>query len=911
MCVLFGVLLSPGALAAGESSNYDVEYDTMTEQNETGSSSSYQVDFAVILPIAMDSSSGSYEFDNIYFIAYQEEETVVTSGGDLGGESSGTIFSIEESDSDGDEINDGDGVSDGAEVDAGTDPNDATDSSDVPDDGADLDRTDSTEDETLDSDGDGISDEDEANLGTDPNDSDSDGDGLPDGEELEAGTDPNDLDSDGDGLQDGLEYEFGLDPLVVDNPFIPSESAETTQRESDIETDLFGLLGTNLILDAASDFEGVRVITLPPYTPSLNGSCDISTYDQTPLYIVDDGFAYLDVSVIVSRNGEVIDSAEGMYLNEGFFIYEADKALEYGGVTFSLIWDFSGDVIYETDFCVINLDAGLDVFSELQIGDVKIDVNHSLDLIDLGNLYVDEEHVISGYTEPFSVVTLYLDAPHLRLQVIADEEGYFEIELPEDMPYGIHKVHLIDSATNSNTTLNFYYSPSLDVKALSFMILFFMILFAIYGGRIIRALFLLINRGVKKAKSKAKSKKSKKKRRKKLLNFLLLVGLMTFNQQGITVTHAIVPSTLVYEGRLLNSASAAVTTSQTFRFSLWSSEDWSAADEDGTGAIETTAPNYSGWFEEVVYTPDANGVFTIDLGASTAFPIIDFSSHKYLQVEIRPSTGSIIDYELIDPTGDDGTDTDDRKTIASVPYALHADFADRTSHEDFMLDSDDTIHFAGTGSIELKFGDILNKILSYDLDNTWFNFNDDVNIDGNLTTTGLINGVDVTTLAGAAAGAREDVFTGEFGVLNLDGSDNLGVLTGTWVDAGATDKRSYYEWRTTQVSLQDAQIVLSLHVDDLYTAMATSDHIEVIYETADAVVANNVLNITVYDTTGTLVSTTGGSSLVNGSWTTAMVNFGGSPTFTPGETMTVVLDMAALTGGYVRVSDVVFNYTGY
>ena len=60
------------------------------------------------------------------------------------------------------------------------------------------------------------------------------------------------------------------------------------------------------------------------------------------------------------------------------------------------------------------------------------------------------------------------------------------------------------------------------------------------------------------------------------------------------------------------------------------------------------------------------------------------------------------------------------------------------------MDFDNTIETAGTGTIELQFGNTLSKILSYDLDNSYFNFNDNLNIEGDLTLTGTINGIDIS-----------------------------------------------------------------------------------------------------------------------------------------------------------------------
>ena len=62
--------------------------------------------------------------------------------------------------------------------------------------------------------------------------------------------------------------------------------------------------------------------------------------------------------------------------------------------------------------------------------------------------------------------------------------------------------------------------------------------------------------------------------------------------------------------------------------------------------------------------------------------------------------------------------------------------------EEFTIDADDS----ASGSLTLRFGTTLSKELTYDQSNGWFNFNDDVRIEGSLTVTGLINGIDIATL---------------------------------------------------------------------------------------------------------------------------------------------------------------------
>ncbi|MCK5472289.1 hypothetical protein KAI54_03835 [Candidatus Gracilibacteria bacterium] len=146
-------------------------------------------------------------------------------------------------------------------------------------------------------------------------------------------------------------------------------------------------------------------------------------------------------------------------------------------------------------------------------------------------------------------------------------------------------------------------------------------------------------------------------------------------------------------------------------------------------------------------------------------PTINFTTHKYLQIEIKASGAPDTSYELMDPTGDSGADITDRQTLGALPYAKNTERLDDkevgtvegdiallgtdgqwatnqipagTTKDAFIIDDDNTIEGAGTGSIALQFGNTLNKILSYDTDDNRFEINDDVDIEGNLSISGAL-----------------------------------------------------------------------------------------------------------------------------------------------------------------------------
>ncbi|MBP7114592.1 MAG: hypothetical protein KBA40_04000, partial [Candidatus Peribacteraceae bacterium] len=163
----------------------------------------------------------------------------------------------------------------------------------------------------------------------------------------------------------------------------------------------------------------------------------------------------------------------------------------------------------------------------------------------------------------------------------------------------------------------------------------------------------------------------------------------------------------------------------------------------------------------------------------------------YLQVEAKVAASADTAYELLDP---DTTDTTiDRSGVLSVPFATNADMIDQreigtgsgsipllgtggvltkdvipggTNSGTFIIDSDDT----ETTEIALQFGSALGKKLTYDIVNSLFTFNASVKVEGNLTVTGLINGIDISSLnslsdalkASSGGGLDLDVFGGNY-----------------------------------------------------------------------------------------------------------------------------------------------------
>ncbi len=285
----------------------------------------------------------------------------------------------------------------------------------------------------------------------------------------------------------------------------------------------------------------------------------------------------------------------------------------------------------------------------------------------------------------------------------------------------------------------------------------------------------------------------------------VLVVLMTAAMHiGVPTVYATqtTPTTHYYNGRLMSGGSA-VTTAHSVRFSYWRSADHVSTDTTATGAINTGAATYVGWQEVHTVTPNSGGYFTVVLGSVTPLPSYQGMSIATmlglnLQVEVKASAQANTSYELLDT---DTTDTTiDRSGVLSVPFAANADSVDQreigtssgsivilgsggvlpvstvpngTNASNFAIDDNDT----ETDEISLEFGSTLGKKLTYDKVDGLFRFNDDLEVQGNLTVTGLINGVNITSLQSSTGALK--AFSG--GALNLNvsgGSYRLrGVIT--------------------------------------------------------------------------------------------------------------------------------------
>ncbi|MCD6109701.1 hypothetical protein J7J83_03005 [bacterium] len=458
-----------------------------------------------------------------------------------------------------------------------------------------------------------------------------------------------------------------------------------------------------------------------------------------------------------------------------------------------------------------------------------------------------------------------------------------------------------------------------------------------------------------------------------LLNIIMVTGFVPLTYAAVTT-----PQKMIYEGRLLDSSgSTPLIGSHDFRFSFWSVSPVGAGDIS-VGEINILSPTYSGWEEVQSVVPNVDGFFSFELGTVSPIPQIDSTKHLYLQIEVKATGDPNTSYEILDRAPSDPTS--DRSPIGTVPYATNSDYIDNaeiggsagdivildtgnvwpistipggTNSDNFTVDNDDD----ATTSIELQFGNTLSKILSWDMINGYFNFNDNVNIQGNLTITGTVDGVDVSNLAStvnshldggsskhdaseidveatdghyysvgdletAIDTIDEQVFSLSATSSNLkkiipslydgvsykpDGTNNIGRL---FIDSDLTNGRNFYVWKSTQSSLQDYDVIVQVPLPTNFSGWNGMTPWEFNYRSDSANSNDNKADIYIYDSAGAAVTLTGTSTgLANTVWSSTSIGYSGTPTFTAGETFMIVIRMHSRNNNEMHLGEISLNFT--
>jgi len=146
-------------------------------------------------------------------------------------------------------------------------------------------------------------------------------------------------------------------------------------------------------------------------------------------------------------------------------------------------------------------------------------------------------------------------------------------------------------------------------------------------------------------------------------------------------------------------------------------------------------------------------------------------------------------------------------------------------------------------------------------------------------------------------------------VYKKDGTNNIGALSD---ERDTTNLKNYYSWKTTQGTLNDLDVVLSIRLPEDFVSFDATPFV-LDYRTLSTLATDNKLDIEIRDTTGALVTITGGSALVSSvanTWQQANITTSGAPTFTPGGVMTITLKPAARLNNRAEFGQLRLFYQG-
>ncbi len=148
-------------------------------------------------------------------------------------------------------------------------------------------------------------------------------------------------------------------------------------------------------------------------------------------------------------------------------------------------------------------------------------------------------------------------------------------------------------------------------------------------------------------------------------------------------------------------------------------------------------------------------------------------------------------------------------------------------------------------------------------------------------------------------------FSAEFkdAVVRADGTNNTGTLTSAY---DATNFRNYYNWLSNSGTLQDIDVVLDVRLPSDFGSFQATNPIQLDLRTTDTNTANNKLDVTGVDTSGTAMTLTSATNLVSSvanTWTGQNIGITGG-TFTAGSRMQLTFKLHGLkTGGTNYMTD--------
>jgi len=508
------------------------------------------------------------------------------------------------------------------------------------------------------------------------------------------------------------------------------------------------------------------------------------------------------------------------------------------------------------------------------------------------------------------------------LRAAAPVEVVEEILLPREPDASVEREHYTCLKVPSFVAHN-------DVwRWLAYRLFFVLVMLVIIIFLLAFWVFLIWNRSQPKTFKRFGNSVMNKMKKWFVIGLLATIGLAGMVQAQAVVT---TPQLLIYEGELLDNTGAPLPGDFTFRFSFWLNADFENADV-AAGNLNTAAIDFLGWQEVQGQVLDAEGRFSFQLGTVTPFtPDIFDQDDLYLQVEVRNTADPDTAYEVIDV---DVTDiTVDRKVIASVPFAFNANnldfrstgsgpgnipfldditgllpqniFPDVSSSgaDDNIFTIDQDGDAATTDTLTLQFGDAIAESLAWNGITDQFEFSDDVNIAGDLTVTGTINGVTLGPQNVA------DTLSPRYpnSIFEADGTLNSGEMHEEQEIVFGGAERQVLRWTTDLTSQQDYDILIRYTLPENFSQWLTPslslDYI------APSNVGDSQIDLRVFQDGSTVDQLSGTAlDLSSNAWVNDSFNLNAATVWNPGDVVQIELKMHSRNFVDPRVADIVLNY---
>ena len=166
----------------------------------------------------------------------------------------------------------------------------------------------------------------------------------------------------------------------------------------------------------------------------------------------------------------------------------------------------------------------------------------------------------------------------------------------------------------------------------------------------------------------------------------------------------------------------------------------------------------------------------------------------------------------------------------------------------------------------------------------------------------------------AGSTARTVVLEAEYAgaTLSADGSNNTGSMTTDNTRSSTTNWMNYYDWTSSQTSLQDYDVIARFTLPPDFSSWATSNAIVFDYVTETTSTSDNQIDISIYlESSGTSdVDDNDNVSSTAGTWATTVIDDSDlGDCNAAGEVCVIVINMQSKDSYYSRIGDITLNYT--